>query len=123
MNNEEIVDKIIHWLLIYYDLNKSLPLRNILGEVQLKTTHLILMQTHGCISDAAKVMQESRTTVSERLRLKGVYSDDELRALCEKHSVEFKPRRWEKGWMSKEKIYQLISENPNLNVLKRKTGE
>lgn len=111
MTKEEIVSKLSHWLLIYFDQNKCLPMKSILGEVQLEVNHLMIMMHNGCISDAAKAMKENRTTVSERLRIKGRFSDEELITLCNKHSVDFKPRRYERGWMSKEKILSLMNEN------------
>lgn len=123
MTKKEIVDKISHWLLIYFDHNKCLPIKHILGEVQLEMSHLMIMLHKGCISDAARAMQESRTTVSERLRLKGRFPDEELKELCAKHSVPFVERRWDRGWVSKEKIAELVEKNASLKGLyKQKPG-
>jgi len=47
----------------------------------------------GNISKGAKAICDNRTTVSERLRTKCNLTDEELKALCEKHGVHFHPRK------------------------------
>ena len=93
MTERELIDKITHWMLIYFDINKCLPKKKIFAEVEIEVTHLMIMLNDNTVSKAAKAMKELRTTVSQRLSIKGQMSEKELRELCEKHSVDFVPRR------------------------------
>jgi hypothetical protein len=89
VTKKELIDKYVHWALIYYDMNGEIPISEVLKEVGVQVTHLAVMMNGGCKSHAAKKMRESRTTISERLRLKGQYSEAELREIAGSHSVEF----------------------------------
>ena len=89
MDKKALVDKITRECLVYMDVNSCIPLRDILNEVTTQMSYLAVMMNAGFISKGAQALRENRTTLHERLRLKGQYGEDELRGLCELHNVRY----------------------------------
>ena len=92
MTKKALVEKIVHWLLIYIDMEKSVPFKDVMGDVQFEISTLAICMARGCTADAARLLQENRSTLAERIRLKGQATEEEIRELCAIHSVDYHPR-------------------------------
>lgn len=94
MNEQELTDKLVHWCLIFMDMNKGrIPLDRILKKLELELTCVAHMQSSRRSAEAARRLGVLRTTLWERMKRKGRLTEEELKEICLKHALEYSKKK------------------------------